>query len=94
MPRAVPLLLLCSGDAALTHQVTWVRLLGLSLGSTSAAISTVLTAFFGGMAAGAWAAGRLARGGREDLRRVAMLEAAIGVSAQCLPCPEISDQPA
>lgn len=54
--RTVPLLLLCSGAAALTHQVAWVRVLGLSLGSTSAAISTVLTAFFGGMAAGGWAA--------------------------------------
>jgi spermidine synthase len=64
--------------------MAWVRLLGLSLGSTSAAVATVLTAFFGGMAAGAAAAGRVARTNRVDLLRAAAFELAIGASGLLL----------
>src|ERR1700704_3175605 len=47
-----------SGAAALVYEVTWTRLLMLQLGHTVAAASTVLAAFMGGLAAGAWIAGR------------------------------------
>src|SRR5581483_6322794 len=47
-----------SGAAALVYEVTWTRLLTLQLGHTVAAASTVLAAFMGGLAAGAWMAGR------------------------------------
>ena len=47
-----------SGAAALIYQVVWTRLLTLQLGHTVAAASTVLAAFMGGLAIGAWIAGR------------------------------------
>jgi spermidine synthase len=47
-----------SGAAALVYEVTWTRLLTLQLGHTVAAASTVLAAFMGGLALGAWIAGR------------------------------------
>src|SRR5687768_13171153 len=53
-----------SGAAALVYQVAWVRLFTLTLGHTVAASSTVLAAFMGGLAVGAWAAGRLAANSR------------------------------
>ena len=56
-----PALLVCfllSGATALVYEVLWVRMLILRLGSTSLAISTVVTAFMAGLAFGAWAAGR------------------------------------
>src|SRR5712671_1661573 len=46
-----------SGAAALVYEVTWTRLLTLQLGHTVAAASTVLAAFMGGLALGAWLAG-------------------------------------
>src|SRR5256885_5582661 len=46
-----------SGAAALVYEVTWTRLLTLQLGHTVAAASTVLAAFMGGLAVGAWIAG-------------------------------------
>jgi hypothetical protein len=42
----VSLFLLLSGSSALIYQVLWVRLLSLSIGSTSVSISIVLAAFF------------------------------------------------
>ena len=47
-----------SGAAALVYQVVWVRMFTLVLGHTVAASSTVLAAFMGGLALGAWATGR------------------------------------
>src|SRR5919197_5991448 len=52
-------LYMVSGAAALVYEVVWTRLLTLQLGHTVAATSTVLAAFMGGLAVGAWAAGRL-----------------------------------
>jgi len=76
--RLTPLLLIPSGCAALIYQVTWVRLLGLSMGSTSAAVSTVLTAFFLGMAIGSYFAEKISPGGRADLIPFVVLELIIG----------------
>ena len=78
--RFAPLLLVPSGCAALIYQVTWVRLLGLSMGSTSAAVSTILTAFFLGLAIGSFFAGRFSRGGRAGLDQFLLLETIIGVT--------------
>ena len=52
-----------SGAAALVYEITWTRLLTLQMGQTVAAISTVLAAFMGGLAAGSWI------GSRYDRRR-------------------------
>src|SRR5712691_1860789 len=49
-----------SGAAALIYEVAWTRLLTLQLGHTVAAASTVLAAFMGGLALGAWLAGSFA----------------------------------
>lgn len=53
--------LVVSGIASLAYQVAWVRLLGLSMGSTRTSISTVLAAFFLGMAVGSYLAERITR---------------------------------
>ena len=82
------LLIVCfgaSGAAALIYQVAWVRLLTLSLGHTVAAASTVLAAFMGGLALGAWAAGRAADRRTTTLAMYAGLELFIAATAIALP---------
>jgi spermidine synthase len=77
-----------SGAAALVYEVTWTRLLTLQLGHTVAAASTVLAAFMGGLAIGAWAIGTMAQSHRSNnwpLRTYATLELAIAVVAFLLP---------
>jgi len=76
--KLVPLLLLPSGCAALIYQVTWVRLLGHSMGSSSAAVSTVLTAFFLGLAIGSYFAEKISLGERSELTTFVVLELIIG----------------
>ena len=64
-PRVAPWLALAtflSGVAALVYQLLWTRQLGLVLGNTVGAVSTVLATFMGGLALGsALAAGRADR---------------------------------
>lgn len=75
-----------SGAAGLVYEVTWTRLLTLQLGHTVAAASTVLAAFMGGLAVGAWAAGRArARDEVSSLRIYGGLELAIALIALLLP---------
>jgi spermidine synthase len=76
--------LVLSGVASLTYQVTWVRLLGLSMGSTSASISTVLAAFFLGMALGSYLAERITRNRISNLTPYIVLEVLIGFSGLAL----------
>jgi spermidine synthase len=76
--------LILSGIASLTYQVTWVRLLGLSMGSTSASISTVLAAFFFGMAMGSYLAERITRNRINSFWPYIILELLIGVSGLAL----------
>lgn len=76
--------LVLSGMASLTYQVTWVRLLGLSLGSESASIATVLAAYFLGMALGSYGVGKLMRGRDQNFTLYARLELAIGTSGLLL----------
>ncbi len=59
MNRAVIyILFLGSGMTGLIYQVLWTRLLTLTFGVTTLAISTVLTCFFGGLALGSFLGGR------------------------------------
>ena len=76
--------LLLSGAAALIYQVAWVRLLGLSMGSTSASISTVLAAFFLGMALGSYFAERISRNRINSFKPYIILEIGIAVSGLLL----------
>ena len=47
-----------SGTTSLIYQVLWTRLLTLTFGVTTLAVSTVLTCFFGGLALGSFLGGR------------------------------------
>ena len=76
--------LLLSGIASLTYQVTWVRLLGLSMGSTSASIGTVLAAFFMGLALGSYFAEKITRNRINSLTVYIYLEFVIGISGLVL----------
>jgi spermidine synthase len=71
-----------SGAAALVYEVTWTRMLTLQLGHTVAAASTVLAAFMGGLAIGAWIAGQRRF---TTLRTYAILEITVAVAAIALP---------
>ena len=85
--RLFLVLYLLSGAAALLYEVVWVRLLTLSMGHTARAVGIVLAAFMGGLAAGAWVAGRIApsMAPARTLRLYAGLEAFIGACALLLP---------
>ncbi|HWF84258.1 MAG TPA: fused MFS/spermidine synthase, partial [Vicinamibacterales bacterium] len=81
-----------SGAAALVYEVAWTRLLTLQLGHTVAAAGTVLAAFMGGLAVGAWAADgvsdRVARSSDPYGRRLqlyASLELLVACVALLLP---------
>src|SRR5467141_1984547 len=93
-------LYMASGAAALVYEVVWTRLLTLQLGHTVAAASTVLAAFMGGLAIGAWLAGSLDSLARSapkhelaqdrrfaltPLRVYAALEILVAVTALVLP---------
>jgi len=87
--RSFLVVYMLSGAAGLVYEVTWTRLLTLQLGHTVAAASTVLAAFMGGLAVGAWIAGRYVERSAETLRHnfrtYAFLEIAIAVAAILLP---------
>ena len=74
-----PLLLLfvLSGAAGLVYEVVWARQLVLVFGNTSQATATILTGFFGGMAVGGAAGGRLADRVARPLRLYGVLELAV-----------------
>ncbi len=80
-----------SGAAALVYEVTWTRLLTLQLGHTVAAASTVLAAFMGGLALGAWLAGHWPS---TTLRAYAGLEIVAAASALLLPFALATSVPA
>ena len=113
MTRGRRLFVFCyaaSGASALVYEVTWTRLLTLQLGHTVAAASTVLAAFMGGLAVGAWLAGsfdsrdsnrsnvRLAKDsrseGRAGLRAYAILEVIVAMCALLLPLALVASVPA
>ena len=74
-----------SGAAALIYEVVWTRFLTLSMGHTVAAASTVLAAFMGGLAFGAWLAGRVVDNRKRLMTLYAMLEIGIAIFAIGLP---------
>ena len=81
------LLYLLSGFAGLVYEIVWSRLLALQLGHTSGAISTVLAAFMGGLAAGAFFGGRATSRltPAQALRAYACLELLVAACAIALP---------
>lgn len=77
----------CSGLAALVYEVSWTRVLTLTMGRGVAASSTVLAAYMGGLALGAGIAGRRAAllSARDALRTYAGLELAAALFAVAVP---------
>jgi spermidine synthase len=74
-----------SGAAALLYEVTWTRVFTLELGHTVAASSAVLAAVMGGLAAGAWLAGRFPPPPHRRLHAYAALEILIALLALAIP---------
>ena len=74
-----------SGAAGLMYQVVWSRLLVLVFGSTTLALSMVLSVFMGGLALGAWLAGRWIDLRPRPLMIYAALELGIGLYALFVP---------
>lgn len=87
-PDAVWAILLCffaSGVSGLVYQVIWVRELVLVFGATTFAVSTVLTAFMGGLALGSYYFGRRSETVARPLRLYGLLEIGIGVYGLMVP---------
>ncbi len=87
---AAPLLVFLfafSGFLGLVYEVLWIRKLTLVFGASALAMSTVLAAFFGGMALGSYVFGRLAQRVRNPIHLYAALE--VGVGAFALAFPEL-----
>ena len=78
-------LFLASGLSSLIYQVVWTRMLVLVFGSTTYATATVLAIFMGGLALGAWLAGRVADRLKNQLLWYGALEAFIGAWALVTP---------
>jgi len=74
-----------SGASGLVLEMLWTRMLTLVFGSTTLAVSTVLTAFMGGLGLGSYLAGKFADRLENPARTYAFVEASIGVYALLVP---------
>lgn len=81
MPAVLYFLTFLSGFAALVYEMLWTRQLSLVLGNTTAAISTVVAAYMGGLALGSALFGRRADSWRRHLASYALIELGIGVTS-------------
>ena len=82
------IILLCffaSGMSGLIYQVVWVRELVLVFGATTFAVSTVLTAFMGGLALGSFICGRRSQLIARPLRLYGLIEVGIGIYGLTVP---------
>lgn len=87
-PDRLWVILLCffaSGMSGLVYQVIWVRELVLVFGATTFAVSTVLTAFMGGLALGSYYFGRRSETVARPLRLYGLLEIGIGLYGLAVP---------
>lgn len=73
------LLFILSGLSSLVFQTIWVRVISLAVGSTSAAMSIVLSIFFFGLALGSYLSGKYAQKLKNPLLAYGILEGIIGV---------------
>lgn len=74
-----------SGASGLVFEQVWTRELTLVFGSTTLALSTVLSVFMGGLALGSRVGGRLADRLRDRLGAYALAEAGVGIYALGVP---------
>jgi len=75
--RWVLLAFFFSGASGLIAEVVWVRLLKLTVGNTVQAASLVIAVFLGGLALGAFLAGRMADRLRAPVRAYILIECAV-----------------
>jgi spermidine synthase len=83
--QAILLCFFASGFSGLVYQVIWVRELVLVFGATTFAVSTVLTAFMGGLALGSFYFGRRSEQIKHPLKLYALLEIGIGIYGLAVP---------
>ena len=85
MPWVVLACFFVSGASGLVFEEVWTRELTLVFGSTTLALSTVLSVFMGGLALGSRLGGRIADRLRDRLGAYAAAEAGIGLYALGVP---------
>src|SRR3989338_7439008 len=88
MRKLILFLFFASGISGLIYEIVWTRIFTLLFGNTTYAISTVLTAFMAGLAAGSFIFGRIADQfsiPNSPLMLYAILELCIGISALLVP---------
>lgn len=83
--RLVLALFFLSGATGLLYQVVWTRQFVHVFGATVLAVSTVLAAFMGGLAAGGYYAGKRAARQSRPLRTYGILEAILAIYALAVP---------
>lgn len=83
--KIVFLLFFFSGIAGLIYEIVWTRALVLVFGSTSFAISTVLTSYMAGLALGGYLFGKLIDRREDQLKIYGLLVTGTGVYAVILP---------
>ena len=76
---------LLSGISGLTYEVVWTRMLTNVFGGTTLAVSTVLTAFLGGLALGSYIGGKFIDHFKKPLLAYGCLELMIGLYGVCVP---------
>ena len=83
--RWLQLLFFSSGAASLIFETIFTRLLSYTFGNTAQAISTVLAAFLGGLALGAYLLGRWVDRWRPSLKIYGLLELFVAVTCWFTP---------
>lgn len=76
---------LLSGISGLIYEVVWTRMLTYVFGGTTLAVSTVLTAFLGGLALGSYLGGRFIDNFKKPLLAYGVLELIIGIYGLFVP---------
>jgi spermidine synthase len=91
----VTALFLLSGGTGLVYEIVWIRLFSISFGNTAQALSTVLSVFLGGLALGAFWAGKVSTkySQKRPLQAYGWIEIATGVYALAIPWLIESTQP-
>jgi spermidine synthase len=85
MKSAIYILFFISGFTGLVYEVTWTRMLATVFGSTTYAITSVLSAFMGGLAIGSYVIGRYIERKKNPILVYAFLEIGIGITALLIP---------
>ncbi|MBX7219756.1 MAG: fused MFS/spermidine synthase [Blastocatellia bacterium] len=91
--RQLLFLFFLSGATSLAYETVFVKLLGYVFGSTTYAVSTILAAFMGGLAAGSFFFGRYVERGKDGLKLYAWLELGIGLYCALVPVLFLAIEP-